>query len=795
MKKKMYCIGNGHIDPVWLWNWQEGFSEVKATFRSALDRMKEYPDFTFTASSTLFYEWIEKNNPAMLEEIKQRVKEARWEIVGGWLIEPDCNIPCGEAFVRQGLYGQRYLQKTFGQIASVGYNIDGFGHAGTFPQILTKSGMNDYVMMRPNPDEKELPGRVFWWCGTDGTKVLTYRLPYEYNTNEEKLEKYINQLREEYTNEVRELALFYGVGNHGGGPTKATLDKLAKITTQDTEHEIAMATTREMFDNLRKNPTLYPTVQDDLQHHATGCYSVHAEIKRYNRLTENKLILSERYCTLAKSLKMQPYPSNFEQAWKSTLFNQFHDTLAGTALFSAYEDARNAYGHSIHIADENLNYALQSISWNIGIKQEENMTPLVVFNPHPWCGEMVCETEIRNAETKKIILLDEDGKEVPTQYIQSESVSWLKRLIFTADMPSLGYRTFRLYTQQEDAPDFPPISVTNTTLENVQFKLDINPETGLITLFDKNLNKEIIQQGARLTVIEDKSDTWAHGIDKFDKEIAVMKPVNMHILEDGPVRAAIQVCYAYNHSRVTQDFRIYKTLDYIEVNVSTDWREPLTMLKLKFPVNTEAQQTTYEIPYGHITRENNGLEEPGQSWINCGELSIANTSKYGYSTVGREVAITLLKNAPYAHHDHEDCPNIEPDVDYYYTDNGFDNFRYALHPHSGEWQKGRIIQVAGELNIRPIIIKETNHEGEMPQKNSFLSVNTPQVVIVALKEAEDKDGLILRAYEAFGQPVDATFDLHFFSKKISAHFTPNEIKTFKIRYNNGDVIETNLLEL
>jgi alpha-mannosidase len=179
-EKKLYMIGNAHIDPVWLWNWQEGFQEVKATFQSALDRMKETDGFIFTCSSAAFYEWVEKNNPKMFQEIVTRVKEGRWEIVGGLYIQPDCNIPNGESYVRQGLFSQRYFMKKFGRIATTGYNVDSFGHNGNLPQILTKSGMENYIFMRPMPAEKGLPGRIFWWASEDRTKILTYRIPYEY---------------------------------------------------------------------------------------------------------------------------------------------------------------------------------------------------------------------------------------------------------------------------------------------------------------------------------------------------------------------------------------------------------------------------------------------------------------------------------------------------------------------------------------------------------------------------------------------------------------------------------------
>lgn len=802
-QKKIYCIGNAHIDPVWLWRWQEGFAEVKATFRSALDRMNEYPDFVFTASSSIFYEWVEKNNPEMFEEIKARVKEGRWELAGGWLIEPDCNIPCGEAFARHGLYGQRYFMRTFGKTAKTAFNVDSFGHAGTLPQILAKSGIDNYVFLRPMPNEKGFPGRIFWWCSQDGSKVLAYRIPYEYATRGAAIEPFLERLKGEFLDDIHDLALFYGVGNHGGGPTKANIESIMEIDSRESDFSLSMSAVNDFFEAVRDGSKDYPIVRDELQHHASGCYSVNSQIKKYNKLSENALLASERFCAIANVLKKQPYPSNFERAWKNVLFNQFHDILAGCSLVSAYEDARNAYGEAINIAETNLNYALQAISWDIDISQEENMTPLVVFNPHSWGGKMVCETEVRFADEGEIKLLDDTGKPVRVQMIQSESVTPQRRILFIADLPSMGYRTYRLYTKQETALEHSHVSATEAALESSRIRLEINPNTGnVISLYDKVHGVELLSgEGARLVVIEDKSDTWGHNVFKFDKEIATMKPTYIRLLEDGPVRSVIRVKYRYKDSYVCQDFRVYNDLEYVEVKVSVDWREPLVMLKIEYPVNLHFRKPTYEIPFGYIERDTCGLEEPGQSWFDfSGEafdapvlagLSIANTAKYSYSTDVDKMAITVLKNSPYAHHDPAE---LDSNMEYTYVDNGPDEFIYCLHPHKGTWKQGNIARIARELNTRPVIIPEAYHSGSMPQSQTFLSVDKPQVMVSAVKESEDKDGIIVRAYELHNQHVDAIIDVAFMGREITAHFAPCEIKTFKIPYADGEVVETNLLE-
>ena len=580
--KKLHMIGNAHLDPVWLWNWQEGFQEVKATFRSALDRMNEDENFVFTCSSAAFYEWVEHNNPQMFEEIKKRVAEGRWEVVGGWWIQPDCNIPSGEAFARQGLYGQRYFKEKLNTLATTGYNVDSFGHNGNLPQILKKSGLDNYVFMRPMPLEKGLPGRTFWWKSMDGSSVMTYRIPYEYCSWGKELEKYTQRLKCELQDGEEELMMFYGVGNHGGGPTKENIQSIYALNDREDMPVMEMGTTARFFQSIRENGREYPEYIGDLQHHASGCYSVLSKVKRENRRAEDKLIQAEMWSAIANVTEHQPYPKDFEEAWKGVLFNQFHDILAGTSIPSAYDDASYLYGQAMAVGQKNLNYAVQAISWDIDIEEDVTMKPIVVFNAHAWCGKMVIDLEVRGLSDDNFKLTDASGNKIPAQRIRSEAtVNGQSRLLFVAELPSMGYEVFRLYLKAEDAPRFPHVKVTDNMLENARYRISFDEATGyLASLYDKQSDLEVLRrEGARLAVIEDLSDTWSHNIFKFDKHLGDMKAVSRTVLEDGPVRSTVRIKYKYNTSYVVQDFRLYSELDYVEVRVRVDWREPQTILK------------------------------------------------------------------------------------------------------------------------------------------------------------------------------------------------------------------------
>src|SRR5680860_42565 len=349
IRDSMHMIGNAHIDPVWLWDWTEGFHEVVASFRSALDRLDESDDFTFVSSSAVFYAWIERHDPAMFERIKERIEEGRWEIVGGWWLQPDCNIPSGESFVRQALYGQRYFLEKFGHMAKVGYNVDSFGHTAMLPQLLRKSGLDAYVFMRPAPHELGLPSRLFWWESPDGSRVLTYRLPFEYCTWGEELDKHVRRCAGELRDPVDEIMCFYGVGNHGGGPTRQNIESIRRLNEDPDLPDLTFSTPDRYFAAVRERGWDLPVVHHDLQHHASGCYAAHSGVKAWNRRAESALVMAETFGALAASQTGREPTEDLAHAWHGVLFNQFHDILAGTSLRSAYDDAHDLYGEALAI--------------------------------------------------------------------------------------------------------------------------------------------------------------------------------------------------------------------------------------------------------------------------------------------------------------------------------------------------------------------------------------------------------------------------------------------------------------
>jgi alpha-mannosidase len=802
--KTLHMIGNAHIDPVWLWRWQEGFHEVLASFRSALDRLREYEDFLFVSSSAVFYQWVEQNDPAMFEEIKARVAEGRWEIVGGWWLQPDCNIPSGESFVRHALYGQHYFKEKFGVTATVGYNVDSFGHHGMMPQLLKKSGLDSYVFMRPGPHEKGLPGRLFWWESDDGSRILTFRIPFEYCTWGKDLEQHVRRCAGELREPVNELMCFYGVGNHGGGPTKENIESIERLNREPTLPKLVFSTPEKYFATVKAKDWSLPVVHDDLQHHASGCYAAHSGVKQWNRKAEQVLVCAEKWSALAATLVQQPYPSDLGHAWKGVLFNQFHDILAGTSLERTYDDARDLYGEAMAIAARALNHATQALAWRIDIPEEAGVTPIVVFNPHAWPVKAQVEVEMRHIPDG-MVLLDDTNESVPFQTLQSQATAQGRQsLAFRADLPGLGYRTYRLAPGKTVATSASTIKANELVLENDLLRLEFDPETGgILSLHDKEYDLEVFAGlAAKAVVLEDKSDTWSHNVFSFDKVLGTFNAKQFKVVEQGPVKTVLRVFSEYGRSSLVQDFTLYPDSRQIDVKATLNWQEQHKVLKLRFPVNVHFMRTTFEIPYGHIERFANGEEEPGQTWVDVSGtardtgglygFSLLNDSKYSFDVRVRDIGMTVVRSPIYAHHD----PMVpEADGHYSYIDQGLQTFRYSLLPHSGGWVEAETVKRAAELNQEPIALISTFHKGPLPQSASHVQVDSSSVLASVLKQAEEGNALILRLYETSKNSARAKITLPFLKRSFEAAFAPCEIKTFRIPLDGIlPVSEVNLLE-
>ncbi|MBA2476840.1 MAG: alpha-mannosidase [Actinobacteria bacterium] len=797
MKRRLHMIGNAHIDPVWLWQWQEGYQEVRATFQSAIDRMEEYPDFVFTCDSVVFFEWVEETDPELFERIRARIADGRWQVIGGWWIEPDCNIPAGESFVRQALYGQRHLRERLGITATTGANIDSFGHNATIPQLLRGSGMDSYVFLRPGPHELTLPGAVFWWEAPDGSRVLAYRIPHEYGSGRDDLRDHVEQAIGRLPPDRPEGMVFYGVGNHGGGPTKANLDSIARLNETAGVPSLELSSPRRFFDSVSGDDGI-PVHAGELQHHGVGCYTSHSGIKRWNRRAENLLQRAEKWCAVAAQLGAQPYPlAELTDAWKLLLFNQFHDTIAGTSIALAYDDARDQIGHASSLASLAFNRAIQSISRRIEIAPQERMTPVVVFNPHAWPLRADVELEFAGFPDGEARLTDDEGVPVPLQRAPATTTlnGSRSRLVFPAEVPPLGYRVYAIHPGE---PAGGPAAQA-AALENEHLLLEIDASTGRIArLVVKATGVDLAAPGSRhAVVVEDRSDTWGHRVRAYDEELGEFGVESVRLVEDGPVRKALRVESTYGASTLREDYVLGVGARHVDVRIVLDWRDQLKLLKLRYPTSVETERATFEIPYGHVERSAGGDEEPGQAWVDVSGvgrgLSVLNDAKHGYDVRGGDIGISAVRSPVWAWHEPRE---LDPVGSYEYMDQGQQDFRVRLVPHAGDWREAGTVRLAAELNQPPFALLESSHGGELPPQASYASDGGGAVVLAVVKGTEDGDGaLVVRAYETAGRPAHATLELPLAARTIEADFRAGEIKTFVVPADPAaPAVETSLLE-
>ncbi|MEU4565232.1 glycoside hydrolase family 38 C-terminal domain-containing protein [Micromonospora sp. NPDC023956] len=804
----LHMVGNAHIDAVWLWPWQEGYQEARATFRSAVQRIEEYPDFVFTCDSIGYLAWVEEHDPELFADLRRLVRAGRFEIVGGWWVEPDCNIPGGEGFVRHALYSQRFLADRFGVMATIGCNVDPFGQNATIPQLLTKSGMDGYAFMRPQPHEAALPGPTFWWHAADGSRVLAYRIPHEYCSPEGYLGTHVTKALAQLPHTTEPLMCFYGVGNHGGGPTRANIESIIDLDRSDQYPRLVFSTVRAFFDAAAAGDDL-PEYVGEIQPHGVGCYSAHSGIKQLIRQTEHALQAAEKWAAVADAVAGLPRVTDeLEHAWRQVLLNHFHDTAAGTALPSAYEDARDQLGEARAIAARLHNRAVQSISHRIGIPEEDRMTPLAVFNPHPWPVRATVEVEFGAAlGLGAIVAVDAAGQHRPVQVARSSTLTGTRRrLVVPVQLPPLGYEVYRMYPDPAAAA-VEPAGDADTVLENDHLRVVVDPETGwLSSLHDKTRDVELVDDRAarrgHAVVLDDPTDTWGHGVVSYRDVIGAFTPVSVRRTEHGPVRQAVRVRSTYGASTLTEEFVLAADAPYLEVRVTVDWHERLRMLKLRFPTALADVTATHSIPYGHIERVPNGHEVVSHSWVDVSGttadrpagLSVLNDAKYGGDVVDGEIGITVLRSPAYAWHAPRPLP---ADDDYEVMDQGVQRFTYRLLPHSGDWRAAGTVRAAAELDQQPMALLESYHDGALPRRQSFAAVrDADNVLVTVVKRAEDDvDAFVVRGYETAGLPATATIELPLLGRTVTAAFGPHEIKTLLVpRHPAMPVVETDLLE-
>jgi len=761
--------------------------------------MEKYPDFCFCQSSAQYYKWLEERFPETFEELKKRIKEGRWEIVGGTWVESDGNIPSGESFVRQFLYGKRYFKKKFGVNVKIAWMPDSFGYAWTLPQIMKKSGMRFFLTQKMNWNDTTIfPYYFFKWSAPDGSSIFAHQTVGGYS--EQIMGRDI--LRQlwilKWRQKISDLLVLFGMGDHGGGVTEEMIKRAQSFIKGKDLVKGRFSTVKEYFNILTEKfkEMELPEINDELylQYHR-GTYTTQARVKKNNRKAECLLEVAEKFSTIAKLYDLE-YPSKeLTECWEKLLLNQFHDVLPGSSIPGVYEDSEKDFKFIFEVTESAISKSIKKIASKVDTTGEG--ISILVFNSLSWRrdGKVVVPLE-ELGNQGEIEIYDDQGRMIPYQIIDG------KKLLFIAEgVPPIGYKEYKAIKVDKKSvfsTDLSSEETENTIiLENQFFKIIVDKETGLLSsIYDKRNGKEVLREyGNKIQIYEDYPQTGRSSVmfpmdavvfDAWEiyiyqqpegvKHVELKQPTEVRLVDKGPVKVSVSVQYKYVQegrpdSTFSVEIILYNNIPILEFNLHVDWHAEHRLSKVAFPLNVDNEFTAYEIPYGFIMRRNPlspnatlseraKYEVPGQKWIDHTDrdgsygVSLLNDCKYGFDTINNIMRMTLLRSArhPRAYHARED---VETEL----TDQGEHHIAYALYPHRSDFKEALTARKGYEFNYPLIHLVESSHNGELPKVHSFLSAEPENIILTTIKKAEDSDETILRFYETSGKDTKVSIHL------------------------------------
>ena len=795
-------LGHAHLDVAWLWQVKHSVRKAARTFANALRLMELYPDYHFLQSQPQLYKYVQQRYPSLFERMKARIASGQWEATGGLWVEADCNLPGGESLVRQFLFGQRYFKKELGVDPKVVWLPDGFGFSYALPQIILKSGLRYFMTTKLSWSQfTKMPHDTFWWEGVDGSRVLVHMIttPDPRGWNDYSVDLDPEHVLTCWTNykqkkDNQEVLMSYGWGDGGGGPTRSMQENARRLPYLKSLPRFRQGRAEDFFADLERRAARLPTWNDELylQFHR-GCYTSQARIKRHNRRSEVLFHDAELLAAIG-FLHGGRYPAEeLNRAWELILLNQFHDILPGSSIPEVYQDCDRDYREIFTVGRRHRDEAIRAIANQVVEESDEDT--LFVFNPLAWPRDDVLRLPLPKRKFDFLVL--DDGEPVPQQ-LASDGKTLLLHL---SNLPSMGYRTFPLAPGAATASFDTSIRVSTRRLENRFFRIDLD-ENGLITsLFDKRAEREVLAEGEvgnLLQVFEDRplrNDAWDIDIFYQDKCLNLADAEEIRVIEEGPVRGGVLLRRKFRDSVIEQRLFIYDRIPRIDFETEVDWHQHQTLLKVAFPVQIHANRATYEIQFGAIERPTHWntawdwgrFEVPAQKWADLSEgdygVSLLNDCKYGYDIKGHVMRLTLIKSA------------IDPDPN---ADVGQHRFCYSLWPHQGDWRAGGTVRSAYELNDALIPFLTRGRANGDAASYSFVRADREDVVIDTVKKEEEGDGIVVRLYEAHNQrdQVTLTFahelvrafetnlleqersELAFEGRQLRFYIKPFEIKTF-----------------
>ncbi|MCR5272430.1 MAG: alpha-mannosidase [Lachnospiraceae bacterium] len=823
-KHTVYCTGHTHIDLAWLWTLDTTKDKTVRSFSTVLELMKRYPEYKFMHSQPQEYLYVKENAPELYEEIKERVKEGRWQPEGAMWVEADCNIPSGESLVRQFLYGIRFFKEEFDKPSKMLWLPDVFGYSAALPQIMKLANVDYFMTTKISWSEfNKMPCDTFYWEGIDGSRILTHFIPArDYNAKakegsaeNEHFTTYNGMLNpsqvmggwqrysQKHLND--EVLMSYGWGDGGGGPTIEMLEnekRLSKGIPGSPATKQCLPT--EFFEVLEKNvkDNKYTPLWSGelyLEYHR-GTYTSMARNKKFNRMSEFAYQNMEFFAKMAELYLGEKYPKEeLAEGWRTILKNQFHDILPGSAIKEVYEESKREYENILDIADRYVREYTKKLADAIDAKAND----IVIFNPNGQSAKAPVCIALEDAKGKKTI---SDGEK--TYDLQETEDGMLAVIPAVAEHGTAIYSLCDntkgdIKNDSKDGCEENVFEISKSKVETKYFSIEIDENGKFTRIYDKAAKREMLKEGERGNVLMTYED-HPHNFDAWDinnyyteKSWEIEKADSVEVLENGPVRACIKVTYSYLSSKLVQYIYFYRDLYRFDIRNEIDWKEKNILLRSYFPMDIHATEATYEIQYGNVKRPTHyntswdfaKFEVCAHKWIDLSEtdygLSVINNCKFGYSIHDGVIGLTMLKSAVY--------PNPDADKEHH-------SFTYSFCPHNTSLAEADTVAKAYVFNNPYIAVRKEKDGSDKSLTGSFVKTDSKDVVVEAVKKAEDGDEIIVRLYEAQDRRknVKVTFasdiasaeicnileekiaDLIFNKNEAELSFKPFEIKTIKV---------------
>ncbi|MBN2151317.1 MAG: alpha-mannosidase [Candidatus Lokiarchaeota archaeon] len=788
----MIAVGQSHLDAAWRWRKKQTILKARATFSKAIGHMRAYPGFTFAQTSPAYYAWMKQHFPALYADIKEAVRRGQWLPFGGMWVEPDLNIPSGEALVRQRLYGMRFFKDEFGKMPDIEFCQDTFGFNWALPQILAKSGARMFGTGKIFwNDTNDFPIGMFHWRAPDGTLLPTllmhfgYFLPVNYGKRYPDIYRLmakkarpgvdyvfdyrtpLKQIRQVQSKELMLDTVFgYGLGDGGHGPIEAEMVVVSAIRLLFPKR-FRYCREGDFFKHFAPHLDRWATWNTEiyLELHR-GVLTTNALAKRYNRKLEIMLEGCEVACVLA-SLLGSPYPRDrLSSCWKAVLFNQFHDILPGSSIFEVYRDAFQDYEDVQATLGSLLQGALSRVGAAVRSHGSKAGRFLVAYNPLAWPRHALVEVPAATmAAVDDPGLLDEGSGAVQVtrsgSYIVPVDVAAASVAQISAETASaagkLLLRTSNDLRVGEGDADI--------TLENERILCVIDKRTGYLkSVKNKETGVEGLSgPGNRILLFGDdpkRYPPWEIDGDYLNKPVTVDDACkSITVIERGPLRCGVEVVHVHDRSTFVQRIFLQAGDDLLRFSMDVDWHQQKTLFKLGFPVATAGDEVVSDIPYACIPRpivpktphERARWEYSCHKWIDVSDgkdgFGLLNDCKYGFSMAGDEIRLTVLNSPVYAGYAKETMfvDRGDPSIPAYVDQFRHEGIQYAIHVHRGDWRAGTW-RKAIELNA-PITSTVVDAPASLPTGGGtggalgLVSCTPEHVVVAAFKVWEDEPDL------------------------------------------------------